>query len=777
MRARTALTSLLLIVAGCVGFNLVTAVPANAYYYPQDGWHATSVFADGATRSTTVIDCQSLIIANMGGGGQVAMPSTGVVTGMGTEVNLDSGHPRVGESFHIRVWARSISTPCGFQGVVPVFTLPPGLTVDMSGHTVCLFDGVEENAATCPQPGSAKFQSASATTGQPNSWQILCGYASGCYNTNYWPTVGGHGVEIAIPVKSTGTVNGTIGGGAVINTEDVPRMVPLQAPLNVFAADAGTGTAPPPAPGNPTVQDPGYAYRVRYDNPSTKTSAAYELNPSLATAHGVLSRAEVFTNHVPGEVVFARDTTRAKVEALPTSAQALVNNTSQVQQMVSGTIDNSGSSFLSEFDWRASGAGSSPGMGVAPGTTYYWRYGFIAEPAGTTLATAKITWGSVQSFSTPATGLTCNGLTATVAIGLNELPTAGDDVIVGTPGNDSINGLGGNDTICGGGGADSINGGAGNDKLYGEGGADTLVGGDGNDTLRGGDGDDVLLPGLGADTAFGEAGKDTVSYTDITVPYASQTAPYTGVWVCSDNCGSGFTNVAGAAGLDQIGANNPTQGRIPWPERIIGTAFNDVIDPLESATVLVGGNGDDQLRGGPGADVFQPGKGHDVVTGGPGDTVSYADATSGVIAKLGAPISGSDVLSGVTRLVGGPGADKLTGTPGADRISGGGGNDVIAGQGGADALTGGAGNDLIRGDAGNDAVTGGSGGDRLYGGAGNDGLTGDSGNDRLYGDAGADRLSGGTGKDRLVGASGRDRCDGGSQRDVGVKCEVRRRIP
>ena len=98
------------------------------------------------------------------------------------------------------------------------------------------------------------------------------------------------------------------------------------------------------------------------------------------------------------------------------SAQSLVDHTGQVQQLVSGTIDNSGDSFLSEFDWRPSGAGSSPGMGVTPGKTYYWRYGFIAEPAGTTLATAKITWGTVQSFAAPSAGLTCNGLAATVAL-------------------------------------------------------------------------------------------------------------------------------------------------------------------------------------------------------------------------------------------------------------------------------------------------------------------------------------------------------------------------
>ena len=57
----------------------------------------------------------------------------------------------------------------------------------------------------------------------------------------------------------------------------------------------------------------------------------------------------------------------------------------------------------------------------------------------------------------------CNGLSVTVDLNINESPTAGDDVILGTPTADIINALGGNDTICGEGGDDIINAGAGND--------------------------------------------------------------------------------------------------------------------------------------------------------------------------------------------------------------------------------------------------------------------------------------------------------------------------
>ena len=81
-------------------------------------------------------------------------------------------------------------------------------------------------------------------------------------------------------------------------------------------------------------------------------------------------------------------------------------------------------------------------------------------------------------------------------------------------------------------------------------------------------------------------------------------------------------------------------------------------------------------------------------------------------------------------IVGGPKADKLTGT----RF-----RDVIAGVGG---------NDQIKGLSGNDLLCGGSGHDTLLGG---------SGADRIKGQAGSDKLVGGKGKDRLAGGKGRDR--------------------
>ena len=61
----------------------------------------------------------------------------------------------------------------------------------------------------------------------------------------------------------------------------------------------------------------------------------------------------------------------------------------------------------------------------------------------------------------------CNGLAVTVDLNLGQIPTAGDDVILGTPTADIINALDGNDTICGEGGDDIISGGSGDDWIDG----------------------------------------------------------------------------------------------------------------------------------------------------------------------------------------------------------------------------------------------------------------------------------------------------------------------
>lgn len=103
----------------------------------------------------------------------------------------------------------------------------------------------------------------------------------------------------------------------------------------------------------------------------------------------------------------------------------------------------------------------------------------------------------------------CDGREATVVLADGDEPTAGADVIVGTPESEAINGLGGADRICGRGGTDTLRGGPGRDRVFGEGGADRLEGGADGDTLVGGASTDTLLGQAGNDALDGGTQRDT----------------------------------------------------------------------------------------------------------------------------------------------------------------------------------------------------------------------------------------------------------------------------
>jgi hypothetical protein len=94
-------------------------------------------------------------------------------------------------------------------------------------------------------------------------------------------------------------------------------------------------------------------------------------------------------------------------------------------------------------------------------------------------------------------------------------------------------------------------------------------------------------------------------------------------------------------------------------------------------------------------------------------------------------------------IVGGDGDDTLRGTPDADVICGLQGNDTLRGRGGKDLLVGGDGNDRTAGGKGADQLRGEPGSDSLRGGRGRDSLSGGPGRDVLTGGKGRDRCRGG----------------------------------
>jgi len=143
-------------------------------------------------------------------------------------------------------------------------------------------------------------------------------------------------------------------------------------------------------------------------------------------------------------------------------------------------------------------------------------------------------------------------------------------------------------------------------------------------------------------------------------------------------------------------------------ERVIGSAFNDLISGTAGGDVLEGGAGDDGLAGRGGDDVLIGGAGADTLDGGAGfDTADYSGSNGGVRVDLlagtglGAHAQG-DTLANIERVVGSSFRDILSGSVGNDVLIGGAGDDALAGRGGDDVLIGGAGNDTLIGGAGND---------------------------------------------------------------------------
>ncbi|MCB4378999.1 serine hydrolase [Synechococcus sp. MU1644] len=115
-----------------------------------------------------------------------------------------------------------------------------------------------------------------------------------------------------------------------------------------------------------------------------------------------------------------------------------------------------------------------------------------------------------------------------------------------------------------------------------------------------------------------------------------------------------------------------------------------------------------------------------------------------------------DAAHSDNQLIGGAGNDHLRGGYGDDKIDGGHGRDFIQGRDGDDNISGGDGNDFLRGDHGDDKIDGGDGRDHVRGGHGDDTLSGGDGNDMIRGGEGDDILNGGAGRDLMWGGEGAD---------------------
>jgi hypothetical protein len=137
---------------------------------------------------------------------------------------------------------------------------------------------------------------------------------------------------------------------------------------------------------------------------------------------------------------------------------------------------------------------------------------------------------------------------------------------------------------------------------------------------------------------------------------------------------------------------------------------------------MLGGRGDDQIRGGDGDETVVGLFGDDRVYGGTGNDYVSAGVGRDYVDGQG----GDDIISG------GTGNDVIYGLSGNDKISGGEGDDYLEGATGDDVVHGGAGDDIVSGGRDNDRIDGGTGKDVLYAGHGKDDVAGGGGDDTAY---------------------------------------------
>ncbi len=273
--------------------------------------------------------------------------------------------------------------------------------------------------------------------------------------------------------------------------------------------------------------------------------------------------------------------------------------------------------------------------------------------------------------------------------------TQGADTLIGTAESDSIYAYGGDDTIDGRGGADYIDAGAGNDRILLTTGSNaTAVGGTGRDTF--------VLSGSGS-------GLSTIS--DFTPGAAGDVIDLSSLYGAGDGFANGYFRIiqSGVDTLVQFDSDGLYSGRYSFgwvsvlklsntqasqftAENFMG--FDPQQDPnaaitgTDAADTLIGGAGNNVIRGLSGNDIIDGRAGNDTIDGGSGDDVIEGGA-------------GNDVIDG------GDGDDTLTdsgsdgsGTNGFDTLRGGGGNDRITAIRSASyerlVIDGGSGRDTVR---------------------------------------------------------------------------------
>ncbi len=295
-----------------------------------------------------------------------------------------------------------------------------------------------------------------------------------------------------------------------------------------------------------------------------------------------------------------------------------------------------------------------------------------------------------------------------------------DNIVNALVGNDTVYlGIGG-DIAYGGDGDDVLYGEAGDDYLFGENGNDILIGGEGNDIIDGGAGVNFInyaaaIAGVTVNLATGTA-TDDYGDTDTLIninhvfgsAYNDTLTGDSGVNIFTPGAGNDIIDGGGGAdGLDYAAATSAVTVNLATGTVNDGLGGTDTVTDIEDAAgsiyndTLIGNSANNNFAGGYGDDLFIGGAGNDIFNGSYGtDTVSYADASSGVIVNLAAEIAadgdgGTDTVIAIENVIGSGYNDLLIGDGNANILTGGNGDDTLYGASGADELYGGGGSDTF----------------------------------------------------------------------------------
>lgn len=260
----------------------------------------------------------------------------------------------------------------------------------------------------------------------------------------------------------------------------------------------------------------------------------------------------------------------------------------------------------------------------------------------------------------------------------------------GEPGDDVLSGDGWHYRLYGGDGKDTLYGGRSPGWSWGPPGHDWLFGGAGADMLFGGDGNDWLQGGGGTDYLDGGDGRDTADYSDtkssVRIDLKAGIASFPGKSWKPET----LVSIENAVGSD-------------YDDVLIGNREANTLHGGDGDDQLFGGQGNDFLAGGAGRNHIEGGRGFDIADYREhafGVTVDLAKGT----ARGGGKAGVNDTLITIEGVMGGRGNDVLRGDAGANVLNGMAGDDVIRGRGGDDIVMFSAGRDVLYGNAGLDTL-------------------------------------------------------------------------